>query len=81
MKGRFEVDLTRGDQKIHLEIRKQLEVSKGSGHGIPLSSGELTSLFFGVGKPTREIPALAGQSALLDLLFPLEWYWWRSDWI
>jgi GNAT superfamily N-acetyltransferase len=73
--------LASGGKGVALEMGKGLKVTRAQGPGITLSSGEWTGLLFGSGKPGREIKALGPDGALWDLLFPLEWYWWRSDWI
>lgn len=73
--------LSSGGKSVAMEMGQGLKITRGKGQGITLPPGELTSLLFGSGKSGGEIKALGPEGALLDLLFPLEWYWWRSDWI
>jgi hypothetical protein len=65
-----------------LECGRRLKVvkSRGRGKDLPLSSAETVRLLFGAGWPSGEIRSLMGGEGWLDGLFPLDWYWWRSDW-
>jgi hypothetical protein len=81
IKARQRLEFTCGKKSVSLEVRKGIKISRGKSKGVALSSAEMTGLMFGLQKPSREIAALRGSGSLLDLLFPLEWHWWRSDWI
>jgi|GEM_PF-510476 len=69
-------------QAVSLVLGTDLKVaSRVGGRPITLSHSDAVRLFFGAGKPRREIACLANDTGILDVLFPLTWYWWRTDWI
>ncbi|HVZ81866.1 MAG TPA: GNAT family N-acetyltransferase [bacterium] len=65
-----------------LECGRRLRVLKGSREGaIPLSAEGTVRLLFGAGRPSSTLKDLGLHAGWLDGLFPLDWYWWRSEWI
>lgn len=71
------------DQTVGIKLGTGLKVGPpvSKGVSIALSDSEAVRILFGVGRPSTMIPGLPQEAHLLDGLFPLQWYWWRSDWI
>lgn len=67
-----------------LEMGAKLRVVPKPFKGVPLnlSLSEGARLLFGAGRPSEWLKdCTPSDTAILDSLFPLQWYWWRSDWI
>ncbi len=70
-------------EKVTITFGKNLQVESGGKGSKPivLTQAQCVRLLFGCGSPSRELRLKDLEVELLDSLFPLEWYWWRSDWI
>jgi hypothetical protein len=72
-----------GGQSAGLVLEKKLSVlpQAPKGEVAELSDAECVRLLFGAGRPSESLrPKIQGKE-ILDLLFPLRWFWWRSDWV
>jgi predicted acetyltransferase len=70
-------------EKVTITFGKNLKVESG-GKGnkpIALTQAQCVRLLFGCAAPSHELRLKDLEVESLDPLFPLEWYWWRSDWI
>ncbi len=74
---------TEDGQAVGLELGVKLQIVPVSPKAIPitLSTHDLTRFLWGMGRPVEILKNLPLEAGLLDSLFPLQWYWWRSDWI
>ena len=72
-----------GQEKVTLNFGRKLQVETGVKNGKPLmlTQSQCIRLLFGGTSPSYELKLKDFELELLDSLFPLEWYWWRSDWI
>jgi predicted acetyltransferase len=72
-----------GQKKVTLTFGNELKVETGEtkGKAITLTQSQCVRLLFGGTWPSYELKLKDFELELLDSLFPLEWYWWRSDWI
>ncbi len=78
----LELRSEKGDGVV-LRFGKGLSVSS-SGKAdriLSLSDREVTTLLFGCGRPSVTLGEKLAGLEWLDGLFPLDWFWWRSDWI
>ncbi len=70
-------------EKVKISLGRKLQIEAG-GRGdqpISLTQAQCVRLLFGGGRPSEELGLQGPAAGLLDSLFPLQWYWWRSDWI
>jgi predicted acetyltransferase len=74
---------TEDGQSAGLVMGKKLSVMSrmAKGTSVELSSAECVRLLFGVGRPSEALKTKLPGKEYLDLLFPLQWFWWRSDWV
>jgi GNAT superfamily N-acetyltransferase len=72
-----------GEQNAGLVLGRNLQVLPGIQKGVrvSLSHEECVRLLFGWGRPSEVLGNKTDGVEFLDLLFPLQWYWWRSDWV
>lgn len=72
-----------GGQSAGLVMGKDLSIlSKVSrGESLDVSNGECVRLLFGPGRPSEYLGRKSTGNGFLDILFPLRWFWWRSDWV
>ncbi len=70
-------------EKVTLNFGKKLVIEMGGKNGKPLmlTQSQCVRMLFGGTSPSYELKSKNMELELLDSLFPLEWYWWRSDWI
>ncbi len=80
--GSLTIQMEEG-QDVTLVFGSVLRVAAGKGKGplVILTQTECSRLLWGAGRPSDFLGDKAKGAELLDVLFPLDWYWWRSDWI
>jgi hypothetical protein len=68
---------------LSLQLGSKLRVALPSPKGIAmtLSHSDCARLLFGIGRPSESLRKWPAEMGFLDEIFPLRWYWWRSDWI
>jgi predicted N-acetyltransferase YhbS len=70
-------------QAVTVALGRKLQVLQGKKGDIPipLNSIECVRLLLGQGQPTDWLRSKGPEIKFLDFLFPLRWFWWRSEWI
>ncbi len=73
-----------GGQAATLALHKGLRVAPNEAKGtIPifLTRLEAVRLLLGHGRPSEAVRMKGQDAKIFDALFPLEWFWWKSDYI
>lgn len=72
-----------GGPVVGLSLGKDLVLGPPVPRGmtLDLSGRECVRLLFGLGRPSESLGEKTKGMGFLDLLFPLRWFWWRSDWV
>jgi hypothetical protein len=76
--------LQMGDSTVAtLQLKGGLQVLPGAARGRRIlgTPPQITRLLWGMGRPSETSGMSLEDFEWADLLFPLHWQWWRSDWI
>ena len=66
---------------VRLGKKLQVEAGKKGSVLLPLHPLECVRLLLGQGRPSEWLGLKGSEINFLDFLFPLRWFWWRSEWI